>query len=85
MYLLTHSTLCVLLTTHHTPRSVAVGLAFALAKMGGRVGVYDADIYGPSLPSLVKAPEGTIPIRTVPGSKLLAPAEAHGVKMMSYG
>ena len=60
--------------------TVAVNLAVALANLGLRVGLLDADIYGPSLPrmlGLARRPEVT-------GEKL-QPLEAWGVKCMSIG
>ncbi len=33
--------------------TVAINLAFALQKLGNKVGLYDADIYGPSVPTLI--------------------------------
>ena len=39
--------------------TVAVNLAFTLAGMGARVGIFDADVYGPSLPTMV-SPENRL-------------------------
>ncbi len=60
--------------------TVSVNLAVSLAKSGARVGLLDADIYGPNLPTMLGAPTMGQPI----GDKLV-PAQAHGVKMMSMG
>lgn len=61
--------------------TVAVNLACALAQRGQRVGLLDADVYGPSLPTLLGL-ERAEPARA--GEKLV-PIEAHGVKAMSIG
>jgi ATP-binding protein involved in chromosome partitioning len=60
--------------------TVTVNLAVALAKQGLRVGIIDADIYGPNLPLMlgVNAPP------MVENEKII-PLEAHGVKVMSLG
>jgi len=61
--------------------TVAVNLALALSKLGRRVGLLDADIYGPSVPRMMGIkgkPE------TRDGKKLL-PMENHGLKTMSIG
>ena len=55
--------------------TVAVNLAYALAARGGRVGLLDADIHGPSLPSLVALPDGTLPLVQDGASKLIRPAQ----------
>jgi ATP-binding protein involved in chromosome partitioning len=60
--------------------TVAVNLAVGLAKSGARVGLMDADIYGPNLPTMLGIQRLPQPI----GQKLL-PAEAYGVKVMSMG
>jgi len=60
--------------------TIAVNLAVALAKSGARVGLLDADIYGPNIPTMMgieKLPPAT--------ETKLVPAEAHGVKVMSMG
>ena len=65
--------------------TVATNLAFALAGLGGRVGLIDADVHGPSLPSLVQLPDGALPLTQRAETKLLRPALVGGVKLMSYG
>jgi ATP-binding protein involved in chromosome partitioning len=60
--------------------TVAVNVAVALAQMGARVGLLDADIYGPNLPTMM----GVDHLPPASENKLL-PAEAHGVKLMSIG
>ncbi len=62
--------------------TVAVNLALAWARAGARVGILDADIYGPSQP-LMLGLEGQRP--TAPDGKHLVPLEAHGIKAMSIG
>jgi ATP-binding protein involved in chromosome partitioning len=63
-------------------------LAVALARLGARVGLLDADIYGPSAPTMFGIAEGTRP-GTVPGSDpqrpKIAPLERYGVRLMSIG
>jgi ATP-binding protein involved in chromosome partitioning len=60
--------------------TTAVNLALALARDGARVGVLDADIYGPSMPRMLG-------VSGKPGNdgKRIFPHEAHGVKVMSMG
>ena len=65
--------------------TVAANLAIALAKMGYRVGLLDADIHGPSVPKMFHT-EGCRPISTpVNGRNLIEPIEQYGVKMLSIG
>jgi len=60
--------------------TVAVNLAVALAKAGARVGLMDADIYGPNIPTML----GVEKLPPPDGQRLI-PAEAYGIKMMSMG
>ncbi|MFM8321779.1 MAG: Mrp/NBP35 family ATP-binding protein [Chloroflexota bacterium] len=60
--------------------TVAVNLAVVLAQSGARVGLLDADIYGPNVPTMM----GVDRLPPVKEEKLI-PAEAYGVKMMSIG
>jgi ATP-binding protein involved in chromosome partitioning len=62
--------------------TVAVNLALAWAAQGARVGLLDADIYGPSQP-LMLGLAGARP--STPDGKHLEPLEAHGIKAMSIG
>lgn len=61
--------------------TVAVNLALSVAAMGARVGILDADIYGPSQPQLLGL-QGRKP--KVEG-KIFKPLEAYGLKAMSIG
>src|SRR5262249_17752221 len=60
--------------------TVAVNLAIALAKAGGRVGMIDADIYGPNVPIML----GLRTQITTDGQKML-PAEKFGLQVISMG
>lgn len=65
--------------------TVAVNIASALKKLGYNVGYLDADMYGPSGPTMFGAKDKKVMARQTPeGDKIIAP-EAHGVKVMSIG
>jgi ATP-binding protein involved in chromosome partitioning len=61
--------------------TVSVNLACALAAMGVRVGLLDADVYGPSQPRML----GATGRPASPDGKTIIPLEANGVKVMSMG
>ena len=62
--------------------TVAVNLACALAALGKRVGILDADVYGPSLPTMLGETDGR---PEVGDDKKLRPLMAHGLATMSIG
>ena len=65
--------------------TVAVNLAVALARLGYKVGLADADVYGPSVPKMT-ASEGMVPDAVLEGEKeIIMPFEKYGVKWMSIG
>ena len=65
--------------------TVAVNLACALARLGYKVGLADADVYGPSVP-VMTGTEGAQPLaEEVDGRELIVPLEKFGVKWMSIG
>ena len=66
--------------------TVAVNLAVALARLGYRVGLADADVYGPSVP-LMTGTENEVPGAEVSGEdkEVILPIEKYGVKWMSIG
>ena len=65
--------------------TIATNLAFSIAALGGRVGLVDADVHGPSLPSLVSLGAEALPLTQRAENKLLVPPVVGGVKLMSYG
>src|SRR5690606_32492203 len=61
--------------------TTAVNLALALAADGARVGVLDADVYGPSVPTML----GLSGRPDSPDGKSIVPMQAHGIEAMSIG
>ena len=61
--------------------TISVNLAIALAKLGHRVGLIDADIYGPNVPMMM----GRTRQPTVLAGNMIEPITAHGVKFISIG
>jgi ATP-binding protein involved in chromosome partitioning len=60
--------------------TVSANLAIALARMGRKVGLIDADVYGPSQPTLLGSHD-----RVTAEDERLIPVEAHGIKFLSLG
>lgn len=61
--------------------TLAVNLALALSKMGHKVGLLDADVYGPNVPLML----GTNQQPQASGPNSIDPIEAHGLKVISVG
>ena len=65
--------------------TVTANIAVTLAKMGLKVGVLDADIYGPSMPLMFDL-EGERPLaKEIDGKSKMQPLESYGVKILSIG
>ena len=65
--------------------TVSVNLAVALARLGYKVGLADADVYGPSVPKMT-ATEGMMPDAIQEGDReVILPMEKYGIKWMSIG
>ncbi len=65
--------------------TVTSNLAVSLAKMGFKVGVLDADIYGPSIPLMFDVSDEKPLAVTVDGKSKMKPIENYGVKILSIG
>ena len=65
--------------------TVAVNLACALAQRGLRVGLLDADIYGPNAPTMLGVVDQTPQVRGEGASQVLSPIETCGIAMVSMG
>ena len=61
--------------------TLAVNLALALAKLGHKVGLLDADVYGPNVPLML----GTQAQPKMAGENRIQPLEVHGLKVISVG
>lgn len=65
--------------------TVAANLAVALAKMGFKVGLLDADIFGPSIPKMFQIEDARPYAEEVDGKTMIVPVEKYGVKLLSIG
>ncbi|AFY46111.1 ATPase involved in chromosome partitioning [Nostoc sp. PCC 7524] len=65
--------------------TVAVNVAVALAQTGAKVGLLDADIYGPNDPTMLGLGDAQIVVRSTDKGEVLEPAFNHGVKLVSMG
>ena len=65
--------------------TVAANLAVALAREGYKVGLLDADIFGPSMPKMFGIEDQQLYIHDVDGRQMIIPVERYGVKLLSIG
>lgn len=65
--------------------TVAANLAIALSKLGYKVGLLDADIFGPSVPKMFQVEDARPYSVEVDGRDLIAPVEKYGIKLLSIG
>ena len=65
--------------------TVTSNLAVALAKAGAKVGLIDADIYGPSIPTMFNCEHEQPHVKQVNGKNIIIPIEQYGVKLLSIG
>lgn len=65
--------------------TVASNLAVSLARLGFKVGLLDADIFGPSMPKMFGVEDEQLYMHTVDGRDMIIPAERYGVKLLSIG
>jgi ATP-binding protein involved in chromosome partitioning len=65
--------------------TVAVNVAVALAQTGAKVGLIDADIYGPNAPTMLGLADAKVAVQQGPQGEVLEPAFNYGVKLVSMG
>jgi ATP-binding protein involved in chromosome partitioning len=65
--------------------TIASNLAVALVKLGYKVGLIDADVYGPSVPKMFKQEDARLEARHSNGQEFIVPALSYGVKLLSVG
>jgi ATP-binding protein involved in chromosome partitioning len=65
--------------------TIAVNVAVALAQAGAKVGMIDADIYGPNVPTMLGLEGAGVKVQQGPQGEILEPAFNHGVKLVSMG
>lgn len=65
--------------------TVTSNLAVSLAMTGAKVGLIDADIYGPSIPTMFNCEHEQPTVKQVNGKNIIIPIEQYGVKLLSIG
>lgn len=65
--------------------TVTANLAVSLAKAGAKVGLIDADIFGPSVPTMFNCEFEQPEVKVVNGKNVIVPIEQYGVKLISIG
>lgn len=65
--------------------TVTTNLAVALAQAGAKVGLIDADIFGPSIPTMFNCEFEQPGVRNMNGKNIIVPIEQYGVKLISIG
>lgn len=65
--------------------TVTANLALALAETGAKVGILDADIYGPSIPTMFNCENAQPGVSVINGKNTIIPIEQYGVKLLSIG
>lgn len=65
--------------------TVAANLAVALAQQGYKVGLLDADIFGPSVPKMFDVEDARPYVEQIGGRDLILPVEKYGIKILSIG
>ncbi|WP_299491897.1 Mrp/NBP35 family ATP-binding protein [Acaryochloris sp. IP29b_bin.137] len=65
--------------------TVAVNIAAALAQSGASVGMIDADIYGPNVPTMLGLEDAVVEVRKEAQGDVMEPAIAQGIKLVSMG
>jgi ATP-binding protein involved in chromosome partitioning len=65
--------------------TVSANLSVSLAQMGYRVGLLDADIFGPSIPKMFHLEDARPVLEKIDGRDMIVPVENYGVKLLSIG
>jgi ATP-binding protein involved in chromosome partitioning len=65
--------------------TVAVNLAIAFARAGAKVGLIDADIFGPSIPKMLGVEKEQPAVKRVDGKDIIIPVDRYGIKILSIG
>lgn len=65
--------------------TISVNLALGLSKNGAKVGLMDADIYGPSIPMMFDEEDAKPLVKQINGKAMMLPVEKYGIKILSIG